>query len=250
LVNAFGHPASVLVLGGTSDIAVALVERLVAGGTRRVVLAGRDAAALGEVAVGFQGRAEVESVPFDAEDLETHDEVLEGAFGAGDVDAVVLAFGLLGDQERAETDPTHAVTLAQVNYVGAVSMCLRVAQRFRRQGHGTLVVMSSVAGERARRSNFVYGSTKAGLDALCQGLDAALAGSGARVMIVRPGFVKSKMTAHLDDVPLSVTPVEVADGILRGLQRRSRIVWVPGALRWVMTVLRHLPTPLFRRLPI
>ena len=120
----------------------------------------------------------------------------------------------------------------------------------KRQGHGTIVVLSSVAGERARRSNFVYGASKAGLDAYCQGLGDSLVGTGVRLMIVRPGFVHSKMTEGLAAAPLATDPQHVADTIITGLGRGSEIVWAPGPLRFVMSALRHMPRVVFRRLPL
>jgi decaprenylphospho-beta-D-erythro-pentofuranosid-2-ulose 2-reductase len=163
---------------------------------------------------------------------------------------VLLAFGVLGEQAEQEADPATAVHVARVNYVGAVSAGLHCATRLRRQGHGVLVVLSSVAGERARRANFVYGSTKAGLDAFAQGLGDALHGSGAKVLVVRPGFVRSKMTAGRKEAPMTVTPEDVADAIVDGIRLGRHTVWVPAKLRLVMTVVRHLPRPLFRRLPM
>jgi decaprenylphospho-beta-D-erythro-pentofuranosid-2-ulose 2-reductase len=112
------------------------------------------------------------------------------------------------------------------------------------------VVLSSVAGERARRSNFIYGSSKAGLDAFAQGLGDALHGTGVHVMVVRPGFVRTKMTAGRAEGPMATTPEAVATAIEVGLRRRSETVWVPGALRLVMAALRHVPRAVFRRLPI
>jgi len=255
--NALGHPSSVLVLGGTSEIAQAITARLLDLGTTRVVLAGRDDAALEGVAKrlreGGGGRAEVRTAPFDAADADGHEATLDAAVDAlgGDVDLVLLAFGLLGDQERMEADPAAAVEIATVNYVGAVSAGLHVARRFRGQGHGTLVVLSSVAGERARRANFVYGSTKAGLDAFAQGLGDALHPIGCRVVVVRPGFVTTRMTTHLDPPPgpLSTTADVVAAAVVRGLQRGAEVVYAPGVLRLVMTVVRHLPRAVVRRLP-
>ncbi len=247
--NAFGEPASLLVLGGTSDIGLATARRLVARGARRVVLAGRHAEALQEAKQWFGPEALVEVVGFDADQTDRHGPLIERVFVGGDVDVVLLAFGLLGDQADAEEDPEMAVQLARTNYLGAVSVGLHVAGRLRRQGHGVLVVLSSVAGERVRRSNFLYGSTKAGLDAFSQGLGEALRGTGARVMIVRPGFVRSKMTRGMRNRPLATTPEAVAEAIVLGLQRRSEVVWVPSLLRPIMMVLRHLPRPIFRRLP-
>lgn len=122
-------------------------------------------------------------------------------FAEGDIDMVLLAFGLLGDQARDESAPLSAVRVAQTNYTGAVSAGLICAKALQGQGHGSLVVLSSVAGERARRANFIYGSSKAGLDAFAQGLGDALHGTGVHVMVVRPGFVRSKMTAGLEEAP-------------------------------------------------
>jgi decaprenylphospho-beta-D-erythro-pentofuranosid-2-ulose 2-reductase len=249
-MNAFGEPTSVLVLGGTSDIALATARRLAARGAERVVLAGRDLAALKSAASAVGHRASTETVEFDAVRTERHGEVLDAVFDRGDIDTVLLAFGVLPDQEVAVTDPAVAVTTAQVNYTGAMSAALHVARRFRAQGHGTLVVFSSVAAERARRSNFVYGSSKAGLDLFAQGLGVALEGTGCRVMIVRPGFVRTKMTHGRRPAPFSTDPESVAEALLLGLQRRSRIVWIPSALRWVMTVVRHLPYAVARRFPL
>jgi len=163
---------------------------------------------------------------------------------------VVVTFGVLGDQRAAEKDAAAALDVARTNYVGAVSVLLPIAERLREQGHGAIVVLSSVAGERGRRSNYVYGSSKAGLDVFCQGLADRLRPEGVRVLVVRPGFVRSKMTAHLDPVPLSTTPQAVATAVLDGLDRGSDVVWVPSTLRWVMLGLRHLPRALFRKLEI
>ena len=186
-------------------------------------------------------------VAFDARDTASHAKVVEGVFSEhGDFDLVLLAFGVLGDQHEFDHDPEAAADAATVNYVGAVSSGLAVAEQFRRQGHGTLVVLSSVAAERARKSNFVYGSSKAGLDAFAQGLGDALIGTGARVMIVRPGFVHTRMTAHLPPQPFSTTPEAVAAVIVRGLERGDEIVWAPAVLRYVFAVMRHLPRGLWR----
>jgi decaprenylphospho-beta-D-erythro-pentofuranosid-2-ulose 2-reductase len=163
---------------------------------------------------------------------------------------VLLAFGLLGDQARDEREPEAAVRVAQTNYTGAVSAGLVCARSLQSQGHGSLVVMSSVAGERARRANFIYGSSKAGLDAFAQGLGDALHGTGVHVMVVRPGFVRTRMTAGLPEAPLATTPEAVATAVELGLRRRTETVWVPGALRVVMAALRHLPRGVFRRLPV
>lgn len=248
--DALGAVQSVLVLGGGSDIAVATCEKLVGRRCRTVVLAGRDTVKLEGVGDRLRaaGATTVDVVAFDAAAPDTHQAVVDQVFDDHpDLDVVLLAFGVLGDQEQLAGDPTAAAAVATTNYVGAVSSGLAVANRLHRQGHGTLVVLSSVAGERARAENFVYGSTKAGLDAFAQGLGDSLAGSGASVMVVRPGFVRTSMTEHMDDGPMATTAEAVATDIVDGLASGAHTVWSPAKLRYVFTVLRHLPRPLWRK---
>ncbi len=252
MMDALGEPQGVLVLGGSSEIALATVRALPRGRLRRVVLAGRPSAARDEAAAALTqaGIAGVETVDFDAADTASHAAVIDAVFDAGDIDITLLAFGVLGDQAEAEADPDAAVAVATVNYTGAVSVGLRVAARLRQQGHGTLVVLSSVAGDRARRSNFVYGSTKAGLDAFAQGLGDALHGTGARVLIVRPGFVRTRMTKGMEEAPMTIDPQDVAVIIVKALRKGKETVYAPGPLRFVMAGLKTVPRPLFRKLPI
>ncbi|MGW6536045.1 decaprenylphospho-beta-D-erythro-pentofuranosid-2-ulose 2-reductase [Streptomyces sp. NPDC055051] len=249
--DAFGAPQSLLLLGGTSAIGLATARRLIARRTRTVWLAGRPSPELAAAAGSLRALgAEVHVVPFDALDTDAHAERLGRVFAEGDVDLVLLAFGVLGDQARDESDPAAAVRVAQTNYTGAVSAALVCAGALQAQGHGSLVVLSSVAGERGRRADFIYGSSKAGLDVFAQGLGDALHGTGVHVMVVRPGFVRSPRTAGRPETPLATTPEAVAGAIELGLRRRSETVWVPGPLRLVASALRHVPRPLHRRLPV
>ncbi|MFG3658234.1 decaprenylphospho-beta-D-erythro-pentofuranosid-2-ulose 2-reductase [Streptomyces sp. NPDC047706] len=249
--DAFGLPRSLLVLGGTSEIALATARRLVMRRTRTVWLAGRPSPALEKAADGLRAQgARVHTVAFDALDPGSHETVLGKVFAEGDIDMVLLAFGILGDQAHDEREPVSAVRVAQTNYTGAVSAGLVGARALQSQGHGSLVVLSSVAAERACRSNFIYGSSKAGLDTFAQGLGDALHGTGVHVMVVRPGFVRSHKTSGLAEPPLATTPEAVATAVELGLRRRSETVWVPGALRVVTAALRHLPRQVFRRIPL
>ncbi|HEX8646079.1 MAG TPA: decaprenylphospho-beta-D-erythro-pentofuranosid-2-ulose 2-reductase [Thermoleophilaceae bacterium] len=250
--DATGTVQSVLVLGGTSEIGVATAKRLARERARRVILAVRDPGrAEGAAAELRELGAETEVVAFDAVDIGSHEAFVQDVFDRfGDIDLVLVAWGVLGDQERLARDHDAAVEAAQVNYTGVVSVSVPLAERMKRQGHGTIVYLSSVAGERARASNFVYGSTKAGMDAFAQGLGDSLAGSGVRVMVVRPGFVKTKMTEGLDPVPLSTDADAVAESIAAGLRTGAHTVWSPGPLRFVMSALRHVPRPIFRRLDL
>ena len=251
--DALGDVGSVLVLGGTSEIGLAIAEQLARPRSATVVLAGRDRDRL-QVAAGAlreAGAGRVETVDFDAADPATHDAVIEEAarLAGTDLDVVVLAFGVLGDQERDQAGGEGAVRVATTNYVGAVSAGLAAARRLQAQGHGALVALSSVAGERVRRANFIYGSSKAGMDGFFQGLADSLVGTGVRVLIVRPGFVRTRMTEGMDPAPLATTAGQVATATVQALRNGRRVVWVPAQLRWVFVVFRHLPRPLWRRVP-
>jgi len=250
--NAFGQPQTIVVLGGTSDIGVAIARALTSPVTRAVVLACRDVDAGERVAASLRtGDVTVDVVAFDATDTDRHISVLDSiAASHGDLDVVVLAFGQLGDGEATSGDPVAAAQLATVNFTGAVSASIAAANVLRRQGHGSLVVLSSVAGERVRRANAVYGATKAGLDGFAQGLGDTVASQGVHVMVVRPGFVHSAMTTGMSAAPFATTPDKVAEVVVAGLRRRRRTVWAPGILRFVFMVLRHLPGPIWRRLPL
>jgi decaprenylphospho-beta-D-erythro-pentofuranosid-2-ulose 2-reductase len=250
VIDATGRPQRVLLLGGSSEIGLAIVERLLARRAGHVVLAGRpsrrrDAA----VERCRRGGHTVEVVDLDAAATDSHDRVLDEAFSHGDVDVAVVAVGVLGDQAALLGDPPAAARLATVNYVGAVSIGLGLAARLRTQGHGHVVALSSVAGELPRRANFVYGSSKAGFDAFFRGLADELAGTTVTASVVRPGFVHTRMTEGLRPAPFAVGPEQVAEAAAATLHHRRPVVWVPGVLRWVMTVLRHLPRQVVRRLP-
>ncbi|MDG1267886.1 MAG: SDR family NAD(P)-dependent oxidoreductase [Ilumatobacter sp.] len=246
MMNAFDQPQNILVLGGRSDIAHAIVRQLASPALRSVVLAhrGGDTIELN----GVDDSVAVQCVPFDATDRTAHAAFVDGIVAEhGDIDIVIQAFGQLGGPE-VNTDPTAAGDLVDVNVAGAVSSGLAVAAQLRTQGHGVLVVLSSVAGVRTRPSNFVYGATKAGQDAFATGLGHALAGSGARVMTVRPGFVRSTMTEGLNEAPFSCDPGDVADAVVAGLRNRKSVVWAPGVLRYVFAVLRVVPGFVWRKL--
>jgi decaprenylphospho-beta-D-erythro-pentofuranosid-2-ulose 2-reductase len=250
--DALGSVQSVLVLGGGSDLALAIVHRL-AGHAHTVVLAARKPEALADHADELRraGVATVDAVAFDATDFDAHERFADDVFARfGDFDVVIVAFGVLGNEATAATDARVAREIVETNFTGAVSVLVPISQRLRSQGHGSIVVLSSVAGERVRAANYVYGASKAGLDGFAQGLGDALAGSGVHVLVVRPGFVTTKMTAGRRAAPLATTPEHVAEATIRALRRGREVVWVPATLRVVMSVLRHLPRPVFRRLPL
>jgi NAD(P)-dependent dehydrogenase (short-subunit alcohol dehydrogenase family) len=240
----------VVVLGGRSEIGVAVATRLAAGAT--VVLAARRSGELDdeEAAVRAAGAAEVERVEFDADDIAAHRPFLDGLVARhGRLDTVVVAFGILGEQARAERDVDHAVAIVHTDYVAHVAVLTHLAQILRAQSGGELVVYSSVAGARVRRANYVYGSAKAGLDGFASGMADALHGSGVRMLLVRPGFVIGRMTDGMQPAPFSSTPDQVAVATVAALAKGRGEVWVPGILRPIFALLRYAPRALWRRMP-
>ncbi|GLY66866.1 SDR family NAD(P)-dependent oxidoreductase [Amycolatopsis taiwanensis] len=245
---------TVLVLGGRSEIGLAVARRLVEApdGARKVVLAARPGSDLEppERTLREAGATDVVRVEFDADDVSRHRSVLDEIFAQhGPVSVVVVAFGVLGDQRRAETDTAHALSIVHTDYVAHVSVLTELANLLREQGNGQLVVFSSVAGVRVRRANYVYGSAKAGLDGFASGLADALHGSGVRLVLVRPGFVIGRMTEGMRPAPFSSTPDRVAAATVAALRRGRGEIWVPAVLRPVFAVMRVLPRAVWRRLP-
>ena len=250
--DALGDVQTVVVLGGTSELALATVEALAVRRLRTVVLAARHPEACKEAAAELERLdVTVHTVAFDGAAVDTHESVIDECWrlAGGDVDVVLLAFGVLGNQADYEADTEAAAAAATVNFTGALSSGLAAGNRLRAQGHGVLVVFSSVAGVRARKANFVYGATKAGIDAFAQGFGDALHGSGARVLVVRPGFVRTKMTAGLPDPPFATTASAVGADVANGIRRGAQVVWSPPLLRYVFGGLRFAPRAVWRRLP-
>jgi decaprenylphospho-beta-D-erythro-pentofuranosid-2-ulose 2-reductase len=248
--NALQEPQTIVLLGGTSEIGRAIVEALLAPSTQTLVLACRHPDTAQPERFAREGLT-VDVVQFDAADTASHEGLVrELAARHADLDVVIVAFGVLGSQEQFDADPQAAAEAVHVNYTGAVSSILAVAAQMRRQGHGHIAVLSSVAGERGRATNYVYGSSKAGLDTFAQGLADSLAGSGVRVTVVRPGFVHTKMTRGLKSAPLAATPRQVAEAAVAGMRAGKHTVWAPPALRYVFMGLRHTPRAIFRRLPL
>jgi len=248
--NALDEPQTIVLLGGTSEIGRAIVDELLSPTTRTLVLACRRPDEANPERFARPG-LDVVVEPFDAGAAAEHDGFARRlASTHGDLDVAIVAFGVLGDPSEFEADPQAAADVAHVNFTGAVAASLAFAGVMRRQGHGHLVVLSSVAGERARASNYVYGSTKAGLDAFAQGLGDSLVDDGVQVTVVRPGFVHSRMTRGMKSAPFSTTPRVVGELTVAGTRKGRHTVWAPGILRYVFMVLRHVPRPIFRRLPL
>ena len=236
----------VLLLGGASEIGQEILAALRLPPDAEVLLAGRDEPQMAAAAAALPAR--VRTLPFDATALATHQAVLEKAFAAGPVDLVISAAGVLNPQQVLDRDPFQAGLLVETNFTGHVTTLLGAAARLRAQGHGTIVVLSSVAAVRPRQANFVYGSAKAGLDAFARGLADSLHGSGVRVLLVRPGFVIGRMTGGMDPAPLATTPAAVGAAVAEALDGQAAAVWVPAQLGVLAAALRLVPRPIWRRL--
>ena len=253
VIDAVGNPQTILLLGGTSEIGLAICERYLRNAPAHIVLAalpddpGREDAVAQMQAAGAKS---VRLVDFDALATDSHPGVIDECFSAGDVDVAIVAFGLLGDAEELWQNQRKAVQIAEINYTAAVSVGVLVGEKMRSQGFGQIIAMSSAAGERVRRSNFVYGSTKAGLDGFYLGLGEALREYGVHVLVIRPGQVRTRMSAHVKEAPMTVDKEYVADLAVTAYAKGKDLVWAPGAFRYVMMVLRHIPRAIFRKLPI
>lgn len=235
---------SVLLLGARSDIGGEIAQRVCAG--REVVLAARGRRGLADIEERLlaAGATAVRAVDFNAADLESHRTIVREA---GEVTTAIVAFGILGDHNRAEHDEAEAVRIATVDYLAQVSMLTVLADEM---PAGEIYAFSSIAGWRARRANYVYGSTKAGLDAFCQGLMDRLHGSPLRLILARPGFVIGSMTEGMKPAVMSVTPDVVADAVVAAARRgRSTTVWIPRRLALLAAVMRVVPRPVWRHMP-
>jgi decaprenylphospho-beta-D-erythro-pentofuranosid-2-ulose 2-reductase len=259
MIDATGNPQTILLLGGTSEIGLAICERYLRNANARIILADLPNAPRRDAAIAqlqAAGAKSVEVLDFDAVDTKSHPALIESAWANGDVDVAIVAFGLLGDAEELWQNQAKAVLVAQVNYTAAVSVGVLIGEKMRAQGFGQIIAMSSVAGERVRRSNFVYGSTKAGLDGFYLGLGEALREFGVHVLVIRPAQVRTSTTLEhwkatdSKEAPFTVNKEDVAELAVASAAKGKDLVWAPGPVRYLMAVMRHIPRPIFRKLPL
>ncbi len=246
------RPQAVLVLGATSAIAQAWMRLLAPYGTRFFLVA-RNADRLQVVAddLRTRGAAAGATEALDLDRTAEHPAMLERAARAlGRIDCAMIAQGVLGDQAVADRDFSHAAMLLHTNLISVVSLGTWLANYFLGQGHGTLVGISSVAGDRGRSKNCVYGAAKAGMNMFLDGLRNRVDRHGVQVLTVRPGFVATPMPAHLPQGPLFATPERVARDIERAIEKRRDIVYTPGFWRWIMLAVRLIPEWKFKRMDI
>jgi len=245
-------PEPVLILGATSAIARHVAASFAARG-RPVFLAGRNAAEAERLAADLRIRHHVEAVAghFEAEDYEGHREFLRGVVRRmGDLDGVVVAFGYLGEQAAAERDLEETFRVIDRNFTGAVSILNHCAEFFETRRGGFVVAISSVAGDVGRRSNYLYGAAKGGLNVYLQGLRARLFPAGVRVLTVKPGFVDTPMTFGRPKLFLVASPAEVGEKIVRAAERGGEVVYVPWFWRFIMLGVKLIPEGFRKRLKL
>ena len=241
---------TVLVLGARSDIGLAVAHRFASAG-HPIALALRDAATFEAARADIAIRHDVPATLHEYDALDT-----DGL--AGFVDSfdpvpgiVVCAVGAMGDQATSEADPAAAARVMRTNYEAPAQVLERFSARMEARGHGTLVGISSVAGDRGRAVNYVYGSAKAGFTAYLSGLRNRLSGSGVHVLTVKPGFVNTRMTEGMDlPDPLTAEPREVADAIVRAVERTKDVIYVRRIWRLIMSMIRNIPERNFKRMKI
>lgn len=242
----------VLIIGATSAIAEA-TARLLAERGDALYLVARNEARLGAIAadLSVRGSPRVGSEVLDANDFSAHEPMLARAesFLAG-YDTVLIAHGTLSDQKACEGSVDLTLREINTNALSVIAMLTRIANRLEARGSGTVAVISSVAGDRGRGSNYVYGSAKALVTAFLSGLRQRLGRAGVNVVTIKPGFVDTPMTAAFDKGLLWAQPERIAQGIVRSLDRQSGTVYLPGFWRPIMLVIRSIPESLFLRLSL
>lgn len=253
MLNATKNPSTILLLGGTSEIGLAICGEYIRRSPAKVILActpGSARVSDARAELEAAGAKSIEVIDFDATATDSHQRVIDECFSGGDIDVAVVAFGVLGEAEELWQNQEAAVQAATINYTAAVSVGVLVGQKMKAQHHGQIIALSSVAGERVRRSNFVYGSTKAGMDSFFLNLGVALKEYGVNILVVRPGMVRTRMSAGVDEAPLTVNKDEVARLTVAAADKGKTLIWAPAAFQAVMMVLKSIPRPIFTKLPI
>jgi len=252
--NGVGVAQNIVLFGGTSEIGLAILRRIVKPGVAHVVLVSRDIDTAHNMTQDFVDRfpdLEIHHVRFDASDSSAMAHVVkEVAESIGDIDIAVVAQGLLNEGADYYTDPSALIAMADVNFTGTMVLLYALAAQMRSQGYGKTVLLSSVAGERVRKGNPAYGATKAGIDGFALALDHELEGTGASVLVVRPGFVTTKMTTGMKKAPFSTDAESVAVITEKAIASNKKVVWAPAPLQYMFLILKNLPLIVWRKLPI
>jgi len=241
----------ILIIGATSAIATACARLWAAEGASFVLVA-RDQQKLDQVIADLRARGATTITPhkMDAMDFAAHPAMLQAAVAAlSEIDIAVIAHGTLPDQKACEQDAALAANAHALNATSVIALATAVAIQMDKQQSGTLAVISSVAGDRARASNYVYGSAKAAVSAFCEGLRTRIAKSGVQVLTIKPGFVDTPMTKGMTlPAALLATPDQVARDIVKAVARNRSVLYTPMIWALIMLIIRNIPGPIFRRL--
>lgn len=252
--NGVGVAQNIVLFGGTSEIGHAILKRIVKPGVARVVLVSRNIDQAEVSASSLADRfpeVDFHHIRFDAADTSAMVDVVKSVTDEiGDIDIAVVAQGILNEGADYYSDPSALVEMANVNFTATMTLLYSLASQVKSQGYGKIVLLSSVAGERVRKSNPAYGATKAGIDGFALALDHELLGTGASILVVRPGFVTTKMTQGMKKAPFSTDADSVAAIVEKGIAGDKKVVWAPGILRWLFLILKNVPLPVWRRLPL
>lgn len=251
--NVSGRFSRILLLGGTSEIGLAIVSSLNLAPGAEVILAGRDPQRLEAAGKSLNRGDDPPYLPitvavYDAMETGTHQAFAEEICAGGVPDLVIAATGILVPQEQVQRDARLAATMIETNFTGHVTALLAFGEAMRHRGSGTIVVLSSIAAVRPRKFNSVYGATKVALDAFARGYADSLHGTGVRVLLVRPGFVIGRMTEGMKAAPLATTPAGVGAAVASALRGKKSVVWVPAPLAGLAAVMKLIPRPLWRKL--
>lgn len=252
--NGVGVAQNIVLFGGTSEIGQAILRRVVKPGVARVVLVSRSIdqaeAATTSLADRFPD-VDFHHIRFDAADSSSMVEVVRAVTDEiGDIDVAIVAQGILNEGVDYYANPSALIEMANVNFTATMSLMYSLAATLKSQGYGKIVLLSSVAGERVRKGNPAYGATKAGIDGFALALDHELVGTGASILVVRPGFVTTKMTQGMKKAPFSTDADSVAATVEKAITTDKKVVWAPGILRWMFLILKNVPLPVWRRLPL
>ena len=241
-------PQRVLIVGGGSEIGSALARAWLAQGAEEFILVSRPESSVDVLVQEIERSGRTAKVlSMDALDRSSIAPMIEAAWSVGDIDMVVISIGLLGDQRAIESDPGLAWEVLSVNATASIQIALEAANRLEAQQYGSLILLSSVAGLRGRRDNYVYGASKAALDAFGEGLQQRLSNSGVKVLIARPGYVRSRMSAGVPAAPFAVSVDRSRDQILGAVARGDSVVWIPPVLGLFFFLIRFMPRKAWAR---
>lgn len=252
--NGVGVAQNIVLFGGTSEIGQAILKRVVKPGVSRVVLVSRNLDQAESSTTSLADRfpeVDFHHIRFDASDAASMQDVVRAVTDEiGDIDVAIVSQGLLNEGVDYYANPSDLIDMANVNFTATMTLLYSLANQLKSQGYGKIVLLSSVAGERVRKGNPAYGATKAGIDGFALALDHELVGTGASLLVVRPGFVSTKMTAGMKKAPFSTDADSVAAIVEKGIATDKKVVWAPGVLRWMFLILKNVPLPVWRRLPL